>query len=51
MRSITYNKPKHQKHCEDCNRRLSDENDVGVSMFKCHVCQQWYEVETKPDGS
>ena len=46
MRSITYNqsnKFKHQKHCEDCNRRLRDENDVGVSMFKCHVCHQWYE--------
>ena len=51
MRSITYNKPKHQKHCENCNRRLRDENDVGVSMFKCHVCQQWYDVETKPDGA
>lgn len=46
MRSITYNKPNQQKLCKDCNRRLRDEDDVGVSMFKCHVCHQWYELET-----
>ena len=48
MRSITYNqsnKPKRKEYCKDCSRRLRDENDVGVSMFKCHVCQKWYELE------
>jgi len=51
MRSITYNQSNKLKHCKDCKRRLRDENEVGVSMFKCHVCHQWYDVEPKSDGA
>mgnify|MGYP003633048509 CR=1 FL=1 len=51
MRSITYNRPNQQKHCEDCGRRIRSENDENILISKCHVCHEWYEVETKSDDT
>ena len=43
MRSITYIRPQQKRLCEHCKRRLRNENEVGVTMYKCHVCFKWYE--------
>ena len=51
MRSITYNQSNKQRRCKTCRRILRDENDVGVTMFKCHHCDKWYETKTKSDDT